>query len=339
MTRDAVLLGSPVEPVKQGEAVSEPSDLERFIGYARVFEVAQAVDAWNLLEPYYTEAAVHVVHDAGSMGDDARGRAAVISAVSQSVLDHDRRFDVRIPEILEGPLARPDGIWMRYGLTLRREGLPELRLSGVHLTTYTDGLISRIEEWMAPGTAQRVEAYFAEHASALRPAGSAAATPSAHDLRDLEEATARSMVRAYGSAKSQQDVGAALSTCSEDFVLETPAFGTRGVGRQEVAAQLAVFFSAFPDYNVELEGFAHGDALVAWGRARISFRGEFIGIAATQKTADLEVMCLFDIEQGSLRRERFIFDRAGFCEQLGISAADLATARALVRGMAAGSGE
>lgn len=308
----------------------QQSDLQRFIGYARVFEVAQAADAWDLLEPYYTEAAVHVVHDGGPMGDRAEGRAAVIAAVQKSVLDHDRRFDVRIPEILEGPIARSDGIWMRYRLTLRRAGLPDLSFEGEHVTSYADGLISRIEEWMTPGTGERVARYFLEHGAALRPAGSAPATPSAGDLRDLEDASARSIVRAYGSAKSQQDIGAALSVCSEDFVLETPAFGTRGVGKQEVTAQLELFFAAFPDYNVELDGFAHGDLLATWGRARISFHGELIGIAPTHKTANLEVTCLIDVKGGVLHSERFIFDRADFCEQLGIPAPELAAARELV---------
>ena len=35
----------------------------------------------------------------------------------------DRRFDLRIPEVLAGPTTRPDGVWMRYAL--RRSTLKE----------------------------------------------------------------------------------------------------------------------------------------------------------------------------------------------------------------------
>lgn len=137
------------------------------------------------------------------------------------------------------------------------------------------------------------------------------------------------------AGRDRVDPDVAFSVCSEDFVLETPAFGTRGVGKQEVAAQLELFFAAFPDYNVELVGFADGDLLATWGCARISFHGELIGIAPTHKAANLEVTCLIDVKGGVLQSERFIFDRADFCEQFGIPAPELAAARALVLSLSA----
>ncbi|MBW2244908.1 MAG: nuclear transport factor 2 family protein [Deltaproteobacteria bacterium] len=310
--------------------MTEQSDFQRLIGYVQSFELAQVADAWAVLEPCFAEDAVHITHNAGTMGSESHGRDAVIEGLRRSVLDHDRRFDLRIAEILEGPRTRPDGIWMRYALTLRRAGLPDLRLEGEHLAEYADGRIVRLEEWLPADTPGRIEAFLAEHGDALRPAGSSLATPDPRDLRELEEATARSMVRVYGGAKSEQDIGAALAVCTEDFVLETPAFGTRSVGREETAGQLGVFFSAFPDYDVELEGFAQGDAVVAWGRARLSLRGELLGITPTQKTAELAFYSLFDVANGLIQKERFIFDRAEFCEQLGLPAAALEEARTLL---------
>lgn len=311
--------------------MSETGDFERFFGYARAFELAQAADAWSVLDAHFTEDAVHLVHEGGPLGGEDRGRAAVVEGLRRSVLDHDRRFDVRIPEILAGPVTRPDGVWMRYALTLRRRGVPELRFEGEHLTSFRDGRIAHIEEWLPAKTGERVATFMAEHAPRLRPAGSPPATPEPHDLRDLEAALARSLVRAYGSAKSQRDASGALSLCSEDFVLETPAFGTRARSRSEAAAQLAVFFRAFPDYAVELEGLAQGDAVTAWGRARLSLRGEILGHAPTGKTAELPIFCVFQVEGGALRSERFFFDRAELCEQLGLPAASLAASLAALR--------
>jgi hypothetical protein len=226
---------------------------------------------------------------------------------------------------------------MRWSLVLRRAGVPELRLEGEHLTQYEGGVIRRIEERLPEGTGARVEAFVAEHAAGLRPAGSPPATPAPQDLRDLEAATARSLARCYAAAKSLQDAGAALSLCSDDFVLETDAFGTRAASRAEAAAQLAVFFRTFPDYAVELEGFAQGEGVVAtWGRARLSFRGELAGLAPTGKTAELPVFCLIGVAGGVLRSERFFFDRAELCQQIGVPAESLGRALAALRAPEAG---
>jgi hypothetical protein len=314
--------------------MTDASDLERFYGYVRAFELAYLSDQWALLEPHLTEDARHVVHGGGVLGLDDRGRAATVGGLRRAVEESDRRFDVRIPEVIEGPELRPDGVWMRFSLTLRRAGLPELRIVGEHRTEHAgDGRIRLIEERLAPGVAERVAAYFAEHGAALRPAGPGPApAPSDLDRRDLEAATARSLARCYGAAKSRADVGAALAVCSDDFVLETLPFGTRARGRAEVAAQLAVFFRAFPDYAVTLEGFAVGEGvLTSWGRARLSFRGEILGHAPTGKTADLPVFCLFGVEGGALRSERFYFDRAELCEQIGLPLPALTDALAALR--------
>jgi predicted ester cyclase len=311
-----------------------PSDLERFFGYVRAFELAYLTDNWSLLEPCFSEDACHLVDDGGVLGGDDHGRAALIEGLRESVHRNDRRFDVRIPEILSGPEVRADGIWMRWALTLRRAGLPELRFEGDHLAVYGGGRIRRLEERVEPGAAERVAAYLAEHGPRLRPEGSPCALPSGADLRDLEAATGRSLVRCYAAAKSCQDAGAALAVCSDDFVLETPAFGTRATSRAEAAAQLAVFFRAFPDYGVELEGMAEGPGVVAtWGRARLSLRGEMLGFAPTGKTADLPMFCVMGCAGGALRSERFFFDRAELCEQLGLPVAALSEALSKLRAL------
>jgi predicted ester cyclase len=314
--------------------MSTPTDLERFFGYVRAFELAYLTDNWTLLEPCFSEDACHLVDDGGVLGGDDHGRAAVIEGLAGSVLRADRRFDVRIPEILEGPIARDGGIWMRWALRFRRAGLPELRVEGDHLALYAGGRIRRLEERVAPGAAARVGAFLAEHGERLRPEGSPPALPTGADLKELEAATARSLARCYAAAKSQQDAGAALALCSEDFVLETPAFGTRAKSRAEAATQLAVFFQAFPDYGVELEGMAEGPGVVAtWGRARLSLRGALLGLVPTGKTADLPMFCLLGCEGGMLRSERFFFDRAELCEQLGLPVASLGEALSRLRAL------
>ena len=181
--------------------MADPSDLQRFIAYAQAFEVAFWGDAWEGIAPFFADDARHLVHGAAPLGCDDRGREAAVRGLRESVAMMDRRFDVRIPEVIDGPEVRrgeDPGIWMRYTLTLRRKGLPELRFEGTHMTRYdAQGLIREIEEHVEAGAGERVAAYLARHDAALRPAGSAATPPSdPRDAADAEAAMQRSLARA-----------------------------------------------------------------------------------------------------------------------------------------------
>jgi hypothetical protein len=301
--------------------MTAPTQLERFFSYVRAFELAYLTDDWTLLEPHFADGCWHTVAGGGPFGDGGPpGRANAIAGLRQSVHDVDRRFDARIPHILAGPVTRPDGIWMRFGVTLRREGLPELFVTGDHLVRFEDGRIAKIEETLPPDVAGRVAAYLAEHDAALRPVGSPVALPlSDANRKDLEAATMRALALCYGAAKSEQDIGAALSLTTEDFALETVSFGIEARDRKEAELQLIAFFRTFPDYAVQLDGFATGDGVATcWGGARMTFAGEFVGHAPTGRTAELAIFCVFDFANGSLRRERFFFDAASLCKQIGL---------------------
>jgi hypothetical protein len=302
-----------------------PSDLERFLAYALAFEQAVWSDDWTVLAPHWRPDGAHLAHAAAPLASDDRGRDAAIAGLRASVHGIDRRFDVRIPEIVEGPVPRADGVWMRFALTLRRAGLPELRFEGEHLARYQDGALALVEEWLEPGAGERVAAYRAEHDAALRPAGSAPAPPAdPRDARELEAALLRTLARGYGGAKSAQDVGAALALCSEDFALETVPLGLATRDRKEAEQQLALFFTAFPDYRVALEGMATGDgAVTAWGRFQLTWRGPFAGLAPSGRSAELPFVSIFPAAFGRLRGERFFFDLPALCEQLDLPMAAL----------------
>jgi hypothetical protein len=187
--------------------MADPTDLQRFIAYAQAFEVAFWSDGWDGIAPFFADGARHLVHGAAPLGCDDRGRDAVVRGLRESVSMMDRRFDVRIPEVLEGPLVRggaDPGIWMRYSLALRRKGLPELRFEGTHMARYdAQGLIREIEEQVEAGAGERVAAYLARHDAALRPAGSAAAPPSdPRDAADAEAAMQRSLARAAAAVNA-----------------------------------------------------------------------------------------------------------------------------------------
>ena len=142
-----------------------------------------------------------------------------------------------------------------------------------------------------------------------------------------------SLADAYAAAKSAQDVAAALAVCHEDFVLDTPAFGTRSHGRAETAAQLHAFFAAFPDYRVSVEGrLAGDDAVACWGVATMTLRGPFLDILPTGRTAGLPFVSVFTARDGLLTGERFYFDLATLCAQLGVPTNRMTATLAAFRG-------
>ncbi|MFI5215974.1 MAG: ester cyclase [Candidatus Limnocylindria bacterium] len=318
--------------------MTKPTSLEHLFRYMRAFEVAYLTGDWRGLDDHFAGNARHRVEAGGPFGRGGVGRAAVIAGLRAGVDGVDRRFDLRIPEVVEGPIARGDGVWMRFALTLRRAGLPDLRVEGTHLAVLRGGRIEALEERLEPGEAEKASAYLAEHGERLRPPGSPFAPPATDADRELlEAAVGRSLVRCYGAAKSRQDAGAALFLCGEDFSIETVAFGIASRDRKQTEQQLALFFRTFPDYAVTLEGFATGSGrITCWGRARMTFGGDFLGQRATGRTAELPVFCLFACEAGVLRSERFFFDLASLCEQIGVPVADLSAAlRPLRAGVAA----
>jgi steroid delta-isomerase-like uncharacterized protein len=157
---------------------------------------------------------------------------------------------------------------------------------------------------------------------------SAPAARRAHELAPME------IVGRYAAAKSRQDVDAALALCSEDFVLDTVAFGIRGRGSAEVAAQLRLFFATFPDYRVTIVGQTAGEETVtAWGTLHATMRGALGSFAATARACTLPFVCVFTLRGERLAAERFFFELAEMCEQLGLPvdavAAELRAFRAL----------
>lgn len=309
------------------------TDLERFFAYMQAFELAWMTDDWSGLGDFFTPDATYDPVDAGPFGGGGRGRDGVVAALRASTSTIDRRFDARVPEVLDGPRTRDGGVYMRYRLGLRRAGVPEFFSIGDHVATFAGGRIRSIVDRPEPGTAAKLAAYLETHGARLRPAGAPFnADLAPQDLRDLELATMRSLVRAYGAAKSEQDVGAALAVCSPDFVLDTPSMGAIARGRDEADAQLQLFFSVFSDYTFTTDGIAaEGDSVACWGRVRMTFAGPFLGLAPTGKTAELPAVSVFRSAGGAIAGERFFFDLATLCEQIGVRVDDMNAQLAAIR--------
>lgn len=294
------------------------SDLAHFAAYAQAFEIAFLTDDWSHIEPHFTDDAAHVVAATGLLAADDQGRDAVVSGLRDVVHQLDRRFDVRIPEILEGPMRREDGVWMRFRLTLRREGVPDLEIEGTHLAAFRDGRIARIDERVAPQICSQVDATLRNFDALLKPARSPLAAVPPQHARDLREALMRSMVQAYAGAKCQQDVAGALSACTEGFQIDTIPFRLCSRDAADTASHLGLFFAAFPDYRVTVESTACNEtSLSCWGNVEMTWRGDLIGQPPTGRAASLPFVSVFDFEGTRIAKERFFFDLSDLCRQIG----------------------
>jgi hypothetical protein len=287
-----------------------------FLAYARDFEIAFATGQWSLLEPHFAPAAIHLVAGEGPLACDDRGREAVIAGLRRSVETLDLRFDSRVPEILDGPTLRDDGLWMRWRLSFRRAGLAPLELEGEHVAAFERGVITAIHETLLDG-ADRARRVPARHDAALRPVAAPVTPLGDDDAKRLKRATLRSFTRAYACAKSQADVAGALAVCAPEFTIDAIPLGIASRDRDDTARHLGAWFTAFPDYAAQTENLAvTGDQVAWWGRMTVTSKGPYLARAPTGKRADLPAFSVFDFKDGQLARERFHFDLAAFCRAL-----------------------
>jgi predicted ester cyclase len=291
-----------------------------FLNYILAFETAFAADDWDGVRDCFASDASHVVHAAEPLGREAKGNDAIADGFRLDLNGLDRRFDQRIPEILDGPFQDDDVIWMRWALVFRRHGLEPLRIEGEHAATYANGKIISLVERVDDANCARVREYLARYGELLHPVGgSSAAAADEVGLGQASDALHRSLVRFYGSAKSRADIPGALSVCSPDFTIETVALGLESKTREETQASLEIFFAAVPDYSVELGRMAvDGDVVAAWGTARMTPSAAVFGEDAKLTTANVDIFCVLEFQDGLLARERFFFDLASLCRQGGL---------------------
>jgi predicted ester cyclase len=107
-------------------------------------------------------------------------------------------------------------------------------------------------------------------------------------------------------------------------------------GREDSAAGLRLFFTAFPDYGVETEAVVSGaDGAAWWGQVSMTFGGPLLGRAPTGRRARLPGFSAFEFRDGMISRERFYFDLGTLCREIGLPQADFEAALAGLRAAAA----
>ena len=105
---------------------------------------------------------------------------------------------------------------------------------------------------------------------------------------------------------------------ADDFVEheETPGFEP---SKEGVKQMFRMYRAAFPDLHMEAEDvLASGDKVVARVRATGTHQGEFMGMPATGKNVDVQVIDIMRFGEDGLVREHWgLFDALGMMQQLG----------------------
>ncbi len=143
--------------------------IDRFSEYAAAFEDVYKSDDWSVLEPYFTEDAVYEILGGPPFAGRYEGRDAILGYLKLSVNGFDRRFDTRELDLLEGPLERDGGVWMRWRVTYRVAGAPDLVLPGEETAWFEGDRIRRLEDRFGPEAGPTSQQYFEAHGEKLKP--------------------------------------------------------------------------------------------------------------------------------------------------------------------------
>ena len=121
------------------------------------------------------------------------------------------------------------------------------------------------------------------------------------------------------AALNAHDIDRYLQRIDESFVGESELPPSPVHGREGVRQALGITLTAFPDLRLEVEQLlASGDHVVARLRATATHKGNFRGIAPTNKNVSWRLCNVVEIRNGKAIRSRIYSDNASLLQQLGV---------------------
>ncbi|MGA2716877.1 MAG: ester cyclase [Bryobacteraceae bacterium] len=129
------------------------------------------------------------------------------------------------------------------------------------------------------------------------------------------------------AALNARDLDQYLSRIDASYVGESETLPGPVRGREGARQVLDMLFTAFPDLRIEVQQIlASGDHVVARLRLTGTHKGNFAGIAPTNKRVSWEGCNVVEIRNGKAIRSRVYADNASLFRQLGVLALPKATA-------------
>jgi steroid delta-isomerase-like uncharacterized protein len=120
-------------------------------------------------------------------------------------------------------------------------------------------------------------------------------------------------------AVNAHDIDRCLQLFDDSYVGESELTPGGAPGRAGLRQRLEMLFGAFPDLQSEAEQtLASGDFVVLRGRVAGTHKGNFAGIAPTNKRVSWGVCNVVEFRNGKVIRVRQYADNASLLQQLGV---------------------
>lgn len=128
------------------------------------------------------------------------------------------------------------------------------------------------------------------------------------------------------AALNARDLDQYLSRIDDSYVGQSETAPGPIRGREGVRQNFDALFRAFPDLRLEIEQIiASGDSVVTRVRGTGTHKGNFAGIAPTNKSIVIEACTVVEIRNGKAIKGRIYADNATLFQQLGVLSLPKAT--------------
>lgn len=134
----------------------------------------------------------------------------------------------------------------------------------------------------------------------------------------MSEADNRRLIEQAYDALNRRDLDAHLKLLDSSYVWESDVFPAPVKGQAAIRQTFNEYFNAFPDMKFEIEQIlSSGDHVVVRYRSTGTHKGEFKGIAPTNRKITVNCCNVHEVKNNLCTRSFSYFDRLAMREQLG----------------------
>jgi len=143
----------------------------------------------------------------------------------------------------------------------------------------------------------------------------------------MSETENRRIIEEAFAAFNAHDADRYVQHVADSYVWESDAFPAPVRGREATKQTLQMFFQGFPDLHLEIEQMiTSGDFVVVRWQASGTHKGEFNGIAATNRSAKVRGCTVDEIRNGQVVKSSHYSDQLALLQQLGAAPGKAAAA-------------
>lgn len=135
----------------------------------------------------------------------------------------------------------------------------------------------------------------------------------------MSEQDIRRLVEEAYTALNRRDLDAHLKLLDDSYVWESDVFPAPITGREASRQTFKEYLAAFPDLRLDIEQIlCSGNHVVVRWRSTGTHKGEFRGIAPTNRQVTLHGCNVHEIKNDRFAKTFGYFDRLAMREQLGV---------------------